>query len=67
MKMTLQHFEYIADKIGPLIPWPSHLHTIADELEKDNPKFNRAKFIERGTTAWEKNFVFPVVDDEIPY
>jgi len=67
MRMSRQHFEYLADTLGPLVPWPTHLHSIADELEKTNPKFDRDKFIRRGTVAWEKNYVAPIVEDEIPY
>ena len=67
MRMSRQHFEYLADTLGPLVPWPTHLHSIADELEKTNPKFDRDKFIRRGTVAWEQNYVAPIVEDEIPY
>jgi len=41
MRMSKQHYEFIADTIGPMVGWPSHLHSIADELEKTNPRFNR--------------------------
>ena len=67
MRMSRQHFEYLADTLGPLVAWPTHLHSIADELEKTNPKFDRDKFIIRATAAWEENYVAPVIDDEIPY
>jgi hypothetical protein len=67
MRMTRQHYEFLADKLGPLVGWPTHLHSIADELEATNPKFNREKFILRGTKAWEKNYIAPVIDDEIEF
>jgi len=67
MRMTRQHYEFLADKLGPLVPWPTHLHSIADELEATNPKFDRDKFIRRGTEAWEKNYIAPVFDDEIVF
>jgi|TARA_R110000824_G_scaffold25412_2_gene88596 hypothetical protein len=67
MRMTRQHYEFLADKLGPLVPWPTHLHSIADELEATNPKFDRDKFIRRGTEAWENNFNPPVFDDEIVF
>jgi len=67
MKLSRQHFEYIADLMGPLVTWPSHIHSIADELERTNPKFNRDKFIQRATTAWENNHELPSINDNIPY
>lgn len=67
MRMSRQHYEFIADTIGPMVAWPSHLHTIADELEKTNPRFNREKFLQRSTKAWEDNHQIPTVDDKIPY
>jgi len=67
MRMSKQHYEFIADTIGPMVGWPSHLHSIADELEKTNPRFNREKFLQRATKAWEDNHDIPDVDDYIPY
>jgi|TARA_R110000796_G_scaffold53098_2_gene124891 hypothetical protein len=67
MRMSRQHFEYLADTLGPLVPWPTNLLSIADELEKTNPKFNRDKFIQRGTKAWEKNYLPPHLEEELPY
>ena len=64
MKMSRQHYEFIADVMGPLIPWPTHLHSIADKLEQTNPKFNREKFIRRGTQAWEDNYIPPTIEEE---
>jgi hypothetical protein len=55
MRMSRQHFEYLADTLGPLVPWPTHLHSIADELEKTNPKFDRDKFICMGKELCSPN------------
>ena len=54
-RMSKSHYEFIADKIGPLVSWPSHIHSIADVLAATNPKFDRDKFMLRATTAWEEN------------
>ena len=66
-RFTRRDYEFIADTIGPMVAWPSHLHSIADELEKTNPRFNREKFLQRSTKAWEDNHQIPTIDDEIPY
>jgi len=70
--MSKQHFDFIAEKVGPLVGWPSDLHEIADQLQETNPRFNREKFINRATTAWENanadRFKLKEIDDdEIPY
>jgi hypothetical protein len=69
--MSKQHFDFIAEKVGPLVGWPSDLHDIADQLQETNPKFNREKFINRATAAWENananRFKLTEIDDEIPY
>lgn len=57
--MTRQHFEYIADVMGPIVGWPSDLQSIADALERTNPRFNREKFIQRATKKWEDNYAPP--------
>ncbi len=70
MRMSKQHFDFLADKVGPLVGWPSQLHTIADDLEQSNPRFNREKFITRATAAWEKANAAAldrIIDDHIPY
>lgn len=70
MRLTRQHFEWVANNIAPMVSWPSHIHSIADKLEATNPNFNRDRFIERATSAWEKNYEgrYPSnCDDEIPY
>jgi hypothetical protein len=65
--MTRQHYEFIADLMGPMVAWPSHLIDIADALEKTNSKFVRKKFLERATKAWEDNQNTGDLHDTIPY
>lgn len=68
MKMSRQHFDFIADTVGPMVGWPSQLHDLADKLAASNPKFNREKFISRATNAWEQEHKFICegqIDDEI--
>ena len=31
--------EFIADKVAPLMGWPTVIHQLADELATANPKF----------------------------
>lgn len=66
-RMTRAHYNFIADTFGPMVSWPSHIHTMADELAKTNPRFNRERFIERAVAAWEKNHEPMEIDDAIPY
>ena len=65
--MTRQHYEFIADLMGPMVAWPSHLVDIADALEKSNPKFARKRFLDRATKAWEDNHGKGELDDEIRF
>ena len=65
--MTRQHYEFIADLMGPMVAWPSHLIDIADALEKSNSKFVRKKFLERATKAWEDNQNIGELDDTIRF
>jgi hypothetical protein len=51
--MSRKHYEFLADKIGPLLSWPSSLHDMADVLSYTNDRFDKDKFIERATAAWE--------------
>lgn len=67
VKLTQGHYDFIADVIGPQVAWPSHLHSIADELEKRNPKFKRDMFLKRATAAWEEHNEIPKFEDEIPH
>lgn len=67
MRVTRQHFEYIADNFAPLVSSPIVIEQIADDLEKLNKKFNRKKFLKRAIANWEKKNLPPIIDDDIPY
>ena len=69
IKMILhkQQLDFVADMLGRSVSWPSHLHVFADELEQTNPRFNRDKFIQRATKAWENQYHAGEIDDDIPY
>lgn len=67
-RMTRAHHQFIADNIGPHISWPSRLHEIADKLATTNPRFNKDKFIQRATRAWEDAHLDEYeLDDEIEF
>ena len=65
--MQQRHFEYLADEVAPLLPWPSAIIEMADRLADTNPKFNKEKFISRATTAWEAAHPPQDLNDDIPY
>lgn len=65
--MQQRHFEYLADKVAPLMGWPSQIVEMADRLAETNPRFNKEKFLQRATEAWEKANPMEDVNDEIPY
>lgn len=65
-KMTRQHFNFIADLIGP-ITYPTELARIADQLAATNPRFDREKFLDRAIKNYEANNVPADLDDHIPY
>jgi hypothetical protein len=70
MRMSKQHFDFIADSVGPIVGWPSALHDLADKLAESNPRFNKDKFLQRATNAWEnthKHIVEAPIDDEVIY
>lgn len=66
-QMSKRHYEYLADLFGSVVPWPTHLHTVADHLEQTNPRFDREKFISRATKKWEESYEPDQLGDEIPY
>ena len=66
MKMTRQHFEWLADELAPLLPWPTHIQGLADKLAETNPRFDKGKFIARAVKNWEDNYNPPEIDDFIP-
>lgn len=70
MRMSKQHFDFIADSVGPIVGWPSALHELADKLSESNPRFNKEKFLKRATDAWSKtneHLVDKELNDEIRF
>jgi len=65
--MQQRHFEYIADNVAPLLPWPSKIQEMADKLAATNPRFDRKKFIDRAIKAWEAANPMEELDDYIPH
>lgn len=65
--MQQRHFEYLADKVAPLMGWPSQIVEMADRLVDTNPRFNKQKFLDRAIKAWEDAHPMGEVEDEIPY
>jgi len=53
MKLSRQHFEFIADDIAPLLENPASIEVIADKLENTNPNFKRETFTQRALKNWE--------------
>lgn len=54
MKLTRQHFEFIADNIAPLLFSPTDIERIADSLEQTNNNFKRGVFVSRCLKNWEE-------------
>lgn len=66
--MTRSNYEYLADKVAPLMGWPSQIVKMANDLAENNPKFKKEKFIIRAVAAWEANNLEDLqIDDHIPY
>ena len=65
--MQQRHFEYLADKVAPLMGWPTQITAMADLLKETNPRFDREKFISRAVKAWEEAHPVEDLDDNIPY
>lgn len=57
----------LAESIGPLVSWPTHLHSLADALEQAHPGFDRDKFIRRAEHCWYQHHEPQEMYDEIPY
>ena len=62
--MTRKDFIVIADHIGTKLSPQAHI-TVAEALEKTNPRFDRKKFLERTWKSWEDIHLAPI-EDEIP-
>jgi hypothetical protein len=65
--MQQRHYEYLADNLAPLMPWPSSIVAMAEKLKSTNPKFNKEKFLSRAIKAWEKANPVEDINDDIPY
>lgn len=64
MKMTKQHYEFLADEVLPLMASPSNLEEVADKLEDTNPLFNRGVFMARALKKWEdKNIQQEMIEE----
>jgi len=53
MKLTRQHFEFIADEFAPLLGWATDIKTMAAALRRTNPNFDADKFKKRALKNWE--------------
>lgn len=67
MRLTRQHFEFMADEVAPLLGWATGVNELADKLKKTNPRFNREKFVERATKNWEQRYQLSLeeIDDDV--
>ena len=53
MKLTRQHFEFIADEFAPLLGWATDIKTMTAALKRANPNFDAEKFEKRAYKNWE--------------
>ena len=65
LKLSRQHFEFIADKIAPLLEFPTGIEAMADKLEDTNPRFDREKFTQRALKNWEAKHIPAVMIEEL--
>lgn len=67
MRLTRQHFEFMADEVAPLLGWATGVNELADKLQKTNPRFNREKFVKRATNNWEQRYKLSLeeIDDDV--
>ena len=63
-KFTRQHFEFVADFFGPLVSSPSQITQMADALVDTNITFDRQKFEDRATGAWEDKHADDIADGQ---
>lgn len=63
MKMSRQHFEFIADTIAPLLGNATSVEIIADKLEETNPNFNREVFTRRAIEKWEDQNITELLEE----
>lgn len=71
MKLTRQHFEFIATEIAPLCDlYQLDDLTKAVKAASKNPRFDSDKFKRRCKESWERSYMNSErfrCDDEIPY
>ena len=67
MRLSKQHFEFLADEVAPLLSWVTGIEELADKLTK--PDFDRDKFVRRATKNWEDKYQSSLeeINDDIPY
>jgi len=67
MRLTRQHFEFMADEVAPLLGWATGVNELADKLKKTNPRFDREKFVKRATKNWEQKYKLSLeeIDDDV--
>jgi hypothetical protein len=59
MKLTKQHFEFMADQIAPMLGTPTDIEHLADLLADTNEHFKRGTFTSRAIRNWEdRNLYF---------
>ena len=63
-KFTRQHFEFVADFFGPLVSSPSQITQMAAALVDTNITFDRQKFEDRATGAWEAKHADDIADGQ---
>ena len=69
MRLSKQHFEFLADEVAPLLSWVTGIEELADKLKKTNPDFDRDKVVRRATKNWEDKYQSSLeeINDDIPY
>lgn len=67
MRLTRQHFEFMADEVAPLLGWATGVNELADKLQQTNPRFDRDKFVKRATKNWEQRYQLSLeeIDDDV--
>lgn len=67
MRLTRQHFEFMADEVAPLLGWATGIEELADKLKSTNPRFDRDKFVKRASKNWEQRYKLSLeeIDDDV--
>ena len=69
MRLSKQHFEFLADEVAPLLSWATGIEELADKLEATNTNFDRKKWVRRASNNWETRFQSSLeeINDDVPY